>query len=84
MAGGDQQNGLELRRKLHETNEGEAEQCAIAGLGRLHRFEQCHSLERLGVYLGDWEMLKNKYGKDIRDASLYTMLMGILPKEVQK
>ena len=84
MAGGEERNGLELWRKLHETNEGGAEQCAIAGLGRLHRLEKCPSLETLGFYLGDWEMLRNKYGQDIPDASLYTMLMGILPKEVQK
>ena len=47
MAGGEERNGLELWRKLHDTNEGGAEHCAIAGIGRLHRFEQCPSLEHV-------------------------------------
>ena len=41
LAGGEERNGLELWRRLHQDNEGGAEQVALAGLRRLHRFTPC-------------------------------------------
>ena len=52
LAGGEERNGLELWRRLHMTNGGGAEQVALAGLRRLHRFAPCPSKEKLGHYLG--------------------------------
>ena len=83
-AGGEGRNGLELWRKLFEEHEGGAEQVALAGLRRLHTFPQCPSRERLGLYLGEWSFLKTTYCGNLPDLSLWTMLMNVLPKDVQQ
>ena len=53
LAGGEDRNGIELWRKLYMENEGGAEQVALAGLRRLHRFPTCPSQDKLGFYLGE-------------------------------
>ena len=68
-AGGEDRNGLELWRKLFLENEGGAEQVALAGLRRFHKFLKCPSAEKLGHWLGEWEMLRNKHGGSLPDAS---------------
>ena len=53
MSGGEDRNGLELWRKLYLNNEGGAEQVALAGLKRFHRFPACPSKEKLGYWFGE-------------------------------
>ena len=53
QAGGEDRHGLELRSNLFQDNEGGAEQVALAGLGRLHRFPARDKRERRGLYWGN-------------------------------
>ena len=84
LTNGEDCNGIELWRKLFRENEGGAEQVTLSGLKRLHRFPECPSKELLGHYLGEWRYLKTTFGSNIPDASLYTMLLNMLPSGVQK
>ena len=77
-------NGLELWKELSEENEGGAEQIALGGLRRVHKFPQCPHKQLLGHYLGEWAMLKNKHASNLPDANRWTMLMSMLPEDVQK
>ena len=54
----------------------------LAGIRRFHAFGKCPSKNRLGVYLGEWESLRKKYGGHMPDWNLYGMLINMLPDDV--
>ena len=64
--------------------EGGAEQVHLAGITHFMTYEKCHSKSKLGLWLGEWETLKRKYGDTLPDVFLYTMLLQMLPDEVSK
>ena len=84
LAGGEENNGIELWRKIFMTYEGGAEQVALGGLRRFHRFPPCPPKDELGHYLGEWSYLRTRFGSNIPDSSLWTMSMSIPPEDVQK
>ena len=84
MAGGEENNGLELWRKMFMDNEGGAEQVALAELRRFHSFPVCPSKDKIGLYLGEWVYLRNRYGGNLPDESLYVMLINMLPSDIAK
>ena len=83
LAGGEDRNGIELWRRLFMNNEGGAEQVALSGLRRLHRFHQCPNKEKVGHFLGEGSYLRTRYGANTPDNSQWTMLMNVLPEDVQ-
>ena len=84
LAGGEDQNGLELWRKLFMEFEGGAETVALSGLRRFHGFPRCPSKEKLSTYLGHWQELRNRHGSLVPDQSQWVMLQHMLPEDVAK
>ena len=84
LVDGEDGNGLELLRKLYMEYEGGAEQVHLAGISRFMSFDKCPNKNKLATYLGEWEMLRMKYGSTFPDLVLYTMLLNILPDDVAK
>ena len=82
-AGGEERNGLELWRKLLEEHESGADQHALSSLCRFHRYPQCPTKQHLGHDVAECTFLLNKYGRNIPDINLYTMLLNVLPEDVQ-
>ena len=70
LVDGEEGNGLELWRKLYMENEGGAEQVHLAGLARFLTFEKCPHKTKLSTYLGEWEILRLKYGSTFSDVVL--------------
>ena len=84
LVDGEEGNGIELWRKLYLQNEGGAEQVYLMGLNRFMTFQKCPHRNQLATYLGEWEILRLKYGSTFNDVVLYTMLINILPEDIAK
>ena len=71
----DADNGFELWRALFKENEGGAEQVALGGMSNLHSFPQCPRIEDLQHWLGQWQMVRQKFGADLPEIHLRQMFL---------
>ena len=61
LAGGEENNGLELWRRYHEDNIGMDETIEDAGLLQLHRFDPIKTEQALPMGIAEWERLFNRF-----------------------
>ena len=80
----DADNGFELWRALFKENEGGAEQVALGGMSNLHSFPQCPRVEDLQHWLGQWQMVRQKFGADLPEIHLRQMFLNMLPNSVSE
>ena len=81
---GEEENGIELWRKLFVTHEGGSRQVQVSGIGSLHSFPACDKTDDLNDWLEMWNKCRLRYGSYLPDEHLKVMLEEKLPVSVAK
>ena len=75
----EEDNGIELWRSLFIENEGGSEQVELGGMASLHAFPQCPSMTDLQHWIGQWQITRLKFGRDLPESHLRQMFLNMLP-----
>ena len=84
LVGGEESNGLECWRTLYSENVGGSTQLANLERGHFIAFPRCTNLAELEPHLKQWVALKNKYGRELPEDHLISMLWNVIPESMKE
>ena len=84
LAGGEDENGMELWRRFHVDHEGGAAVIELGGARNFLLFPRCNDIGQLAQHLDHWFIQYQEHGGDIPRDLLFEMFMQIIPAPLEK
>ena len=82
LASGEDENGVELWRRLWSDHEGGGEQVKAAGLTNLHNFPKCDRAENVTSWMSEWNACRLLHGSGLGEDHQKVMFLNKLPDAV--
>ena len=76
-----EENGLELIRKMHNDALGGTTETQVSGKRCFHRVPRCDDMKNLASHISKWHLHRVKYCSQMPKDDLYFMFLDILPKD---
>ena len=85
LTSGEEGNGFEAWRRIHEECKGEGPIVNHGGFKRLQSWPKCEDIKKLHQHLADWEICLNKYGSNLKQCpqELRIMILDIIPEKMK-